>query len=245
MIKAKKILGVTLAAAALAATMSIGASADPSSVINLMPTDVNSITCDKGGGTVEMNGSSVVFKAGAEESHFTYPVTMQVDMTVSDYIYFGMESTGAWDIKWKSTALNGDVNPGFSADFGGTFGKVGEAGPDQYGTLIMEGTYSPGDVEINSAGAYTWNSNLQMCIRDRGGRHTPFFNNYRPQFYFRTTDVTGVITLPEGVEMCMPGDNVEMDVELITPIAIEEGLRFAIREGGRTVGSGVVTKINS
>ena len=77
-----------------------------------------------------------------------------------------------------------------------------------------------------------------------GGRHTPFFNNYRPQFFFRTTDVTGVITLPEGVEMCMPGDNVEMDVELITPIAIEEGLRFAIREGGRTVGSGVVIKIN-
>ena len=76
-----------------------------------------------------------------------------------------------------------------------------------------------------------------------GGRHTPFFNNYRPQFFFRTTDVTGVIKLPEGVEMCMPGDNVEMDVELITPIAIEEGLRFAIREGGRTVGSGVVTKI--
>ena len=87
----------------------------------------------------------------------------------------------------------------------------------------------------------------QVYVRskDEGGRHTPFFNNYRPQFYFRTTDVTGVITLPEGVEMCMPGDNVEMDVELITPIAIEEGLRFAIREGGRTVGSGVVTKINS
>ena len=81
-------------------------------------------------------------------------------------------------------------------------------------------------------------------VKDEGGRHTPFFNNYRPQFYFRTTDVTGVITLPEGTEMCMPGDNVEMDVELITPIAIEEGLRFAIREGGRTVGSGVVTKIN-
>ena len=79
--------------------------------------------------------------------------------------------------------------------------------------------------------------------KDEGGRHTPFFNNYRPQFFFRTTDVTGIIKLPEGVEMCMPGDNVEMDVELITPIAIEEGLRFAIREGGRTVGSGVVTKI--
>ena len=86
---------------------------------------------------------------------------------------------------------------------------------------------------------------VYVLNKEEGGRHTPFFNNYRPQFYFRTTDVTGVITLPEGTEMCMPGDNVEMDVELITPIAIEEGLRFAIREGGRTVGSGVVTKINA
>ena len=86
---------------------------------------------------------------------------------------------------------------------------------------------------------------VYVLTKDEGGRHTPFFNNYRPQFYFRTTDVTGVIKLPEGVEMCMPGDNVTMDVELITPIAIEEGLRFAIREGGRTVGSGVVTAINS
>ena len=84
---------------------------------------------------------------------------------------------------------------------------------------------------------------VYVLKKDEGGRHTPFFNNYRPQFFFRTTDVTGIIKLPEGVEMCMPGDNVEMDVELITPIAIEEGLRFAIREGGRTVGSGVVTKI--
>ena len=86
---------------------------------------------------------------------------------------------------------------------------------------------------------------VYILNKEEGGRHTPFFNNYRPQFYFRTTDVTGVITLPEGTEMCMPGDNVEMDVELITPIAIEEGLRFAIREGGRTVGSGVVTKVNN
>ncbi len=85
---------------------------------------------------------------------------------------------------------------------------------------------------------------VYVLTKDEGGRHTPFFNNYRPQFYFRTTDVTGVISLPEGTEMCMPGDNVVMDVELITPIAIEEGLRFAIREGGRTVGSGVVTGIN-
>ena len=85
---------------------------------------------------------------------------------------------------------------------------------------------------------------VYVLTKEEGGRHTPFFNNYRPQFYFRTTDVTGVIALPEGTEMCMPGDNIDMSVELITPIAIEEGLRFAIREGGRTVGSGVVTKIN-
>ena len=84
---------------------------------------------------------------------------------------------------------------------------------------------------------------VYVLSKEEGGRHTPFFTNYRPQFYFRTTDVTGTITLDEGVEMCMPGDNVEINVELITPIAIEEGLRFAIREGGHTVGSGVVTKI--
>ena len=85
---------------------------------------------------------------------------------------------------------------------------------------------------------------VYVLSKDEGGRHTPFFNNYRPQFYFRTTDVTGVVNLPAGTEMCMPGDNITMDVELITPIAIEAGLRFAIREGGRTVGSGVVTAIN-
>jgi elongation factor Tu len=85
---------------------------------------------------------------------------------------------------------------------------------------------------------------VYVLSKEEGGRHTPFFNNYRPQFYFRTTDVTGVISLPAGTEMCMPGDNVDMDVELITPIAIEKGLRFAIREGGRTVGSGVVIEIN-
>ena len=86
---------------------------------------------------------------------------------------------------------------------------------------------------------------VYILKKEEGGRHTPFFNNYRPQFYFRTTDVTGVIELPAGTEMCMPGDNVEINVELITPIAIEEGLRFAIREGGRTVGSGIVTAINA
>ena len=86
---------------------------------------------------------------------------------------------------------------------------------------------------------------VYVLTKDEGGRHTPFFNNYRPQFYFRTTDVTGVITLPEGTEMCMPGDNVDMKVELITPIAIENGLRFAIREGGRTVGSGVVIAVEA
>lgn len=84
---------------------------------------------------------------------------------------------------------------------------------------------------------------VYVLTKEEGGRHTPFFSNYRPQFYFRTTDVTGVVNLPEGVEMCMPGDNVTMEIELITPIAIEEGLRFAIREGGHTVGAGVVTEI--
>ena len=86
-------------------------------------------------------------------------------------------------------------------------------------------------------------SQVYVLTKDEGGRHTPFFSNYRPQFYFRTTDVTGIITLPEGTEMCMPGDNVMMHVELLTPVAMEEGLRFAIREGGRTVGSGVVSNI--
>ena len=86
---------------------------------------------------------------------------------------------------------------------------------------------------------------VYVLSKEEGGRHTPFFNGYRPQFYFRTTDVTGVITLPEGTEMVMPGDNVQMEIELITPIAVEEGLRFAIREGGRTVGAGVVTAINA
>ena len=90
----------------------------------------------------------------------------------------------------------------------------------------------------------TFKGQVYVLTKDEGGRHTPFFNNYRPQFYFRTTDVTGVISLPEGTEMCMPGDNVDMDVELLKPIAIEKGLRFAIREGGRTVGSGVVIAIN-
>ena len=84
---------------------------------------------------------------------------------------------------------------------------------------------------------------VYILSKDEGGRHTPFFNNYRPQFYFRTTDVTGVISLPDGVEMVKPGDNIEIAVELIAPIAMEKGLRFAIREGGRTVGAGRVTKI--
>ena len=98
----------------------------------------------------------------------------------------------------------------------------------------------PGTIHPHKA----FRGQVYVLKKDEGGRHTPFFNNYRPQFFFRTTDVTGVITLPEGTEMCMPGDNVEMDVELIEPIAIEKGLRFAIREGGRTVGSGVVIEID-
>jgi elongation factor Tu len=89
-----------------------------------------------------------------------------------------------------------------------------------------------------------FNASVYILKKEEGGRHTPFFNGYRPQFYFRTTDVTGVVTLPEGTEMCMPGDNITVAVELITPIAMDEGLRFAIREGGRTVGAGVVTAIS-
>ncbi len=98
----------------------------------------------------------------------------------------------------------------------------------------------PGSIQPHTK----FSGQVYVLKKEEGGRHTPFFNNYRPQFYFRTTDVTGVVTLPADKEMCMPGDNVTMNVELITPIAIEEGLRFAIREGGRTVGSGVVTSIN-
>jgi elongation factor Tu len=88
-----------------------------------------------------------------------------------------------------------------------------------------------------------FSAQVYVLSKEEGGRHTPFFNGYRPQFYFRTTDVTGVVTLPSGVEMVMPGDNTELTVELITPIAMEEGLRFAIREGGRTVGAGKIIKI--
>ena len=105
----------------------------------------------------------------------------------------------------------------------------------QRGQVIAE----PGTIHPHTK----FEGQVYVLTKDEGGRHTPFFNNYRPQFYFRTTDVTGVISLPAGTEMCMPGDNVVMNVELITPIAVEEGLRFAIREGGHTVGSGVVTKI--
>jgi len=98
----------------------------------------------------------------------------------------------------------------------------------------------PGSIKPHTA----FKGEVYVLKKEEGGRHTPFFNGYRPQFYFRTTDVTGVVTLPAGTEMVMPGDNVSMEIALITPIAMDEGLRFAIREGGRTVGAGVVTKIN-
>ncbi|GAA4260219.1 elongation factor Tu [Dietzia aurantiaca] len=124
----------------------------------------------------------------------------------------------------------------------------GEAG-DNVGLLVRG--LKREDVErgqvVIKPGAYTPHTTFEgqayILSKDEGGRHTPFFNNYRPQFYFRTTDVTGVVTLPEGTEMVMPGDNTEMSVELIQPVAMDEGLRFAIREGGRTVGAGQVTKI--
>jgi len=107
---------------------------------------------------------------------------------------------------------------------------------------------SPGSTISVPSGTNTphteFEGQVYILSKDEGGRHTPFFNNYRPQFYFRTTDVTGVVHLPEGTEMVLPGDNTEMKIELIQPIAMEEGLKFAIREGGRTVGAGRVTKIN-
>ena len=126
--------------------------------------------------------------------------------------------------------------------------EYAEAG-DNVGTLlrgITKGEVERGQVLAapNSIKPHTkFKGQVYVLSKEEGGRHTPFFNNYRPQFYFRTTDVTGVINLPAGVDMCMPGDNIDMDVELIMPIAIEEGLRFAIREGGRTVGSGVVIAV--
>lgn len=112
----KKVLGAVLSAAALTATMSMGAMAE-SATVNLMPADISAITCGEGG-TVEMDGSSVVFKAGAADTSFTYAVDTQVDMTATEWLYFGINATGGWDIKWTSTGLNNDVNPGVSADFG-------------------------------------------------------------------------------------------------------------------------------
>ena len=120
-----------------------------------------------------------------------------------------------------------------------------EAG-DNIGALLRGDDVQRGQV-LAAPGSITphtkFKAEVYVLSKDEGGRHTPFFTNYRPQFYFRTTDVTGVVNLPEGTEMVMPGDNVEMTVELIAPIAIEDGTRFSIREGGRTVGSGVVTEI--
>ena len=112
-------------------------------------------------------------------------------------------------------------------------------GIDRTGIVRGQVVAKPGSVTCH----HKFTAQVYVLTKDEGGRHTPFFNNYRPQFYFRTTDVTGVISLPEGTEMCMPGDNVEMGVELIHPIAMEQGLTFAIREGGRTVGSGRVATI--
>ena len=110
-----------------------------------------------------------------------------------------------------------------------------EQGRDRAGEVLAK----PGSITPHTK----FKAEVYVLTKEEGGRHTPFFKGYRPQFYFRTTDVTGSVELPEGVEMVMPGDNVQMTIELITPIAMEEGLRFAIREGGRTVGAGVVTKI--
>ena len=112
-------------------------------------------------------------------------------------------------------------------------------GIDRYKSELGQVVAKPGTVTCHKK----FTAQVYVLTKDEGGRHTPFFNNYRPQFYFRTTDVTGLISLPEGTEMCMPGDNIEMTVELIHPVAMEQGLTFAIREGGRTVGSGRVSSV--
>ena len=131
----------------------------PGKTVDLMPGDVSAITNDAGG-TAEKQGNSIVFKAGDTDTIFTYPIAVPVNMLETPYFYFGMTSTGTWDISWRSTALNGNVNPGLSADFGTVFGKTGEPGSNQYGTPIDAGSYAPGDVEIDASGAYTWNDNL-------------------------------------------------------------------------------------
>ncbi|MGN0692069.1 MAG: elongation factor Tu, partial [Oscillospiraceae bacterium] len=152
-----------------------------------------------------------------------------------------VEIVGLTDEK-KSTVVTGIEMFRKLLDFAEAGDNIGALlrGIDRKGIERGQVLCKPGSIHPHTKFA----GQVYVLKKEEGGRHTPFFNNYRPQFYFRTTDVTGVITLPADKEMCMPGDNVSIDVELITPIAIEEGLRFAIREGGRTVGSGVVTKIN-
>ncbi len=155
----KKILAVAMCATVVSATGAMMASAEGATPVNLMPGDVSAITCGAGGSVDEKDGA-VVFKAGSSDTSFTYALNTDVDLLATEWVYFDMTATGGWDIKWTSTALKGDVNPGLSADFGNLFGKVAEAGPDQYGTLIEGGTFAPGDVEVGIAGAYTWNQNL-------------------------------------------------------------------------------------
>ena len=151
-----------------------------------------------------------------------------------------VEIVGLSDEK-KSTVVTGLEMFRKTLDYAEAGDNIGALlrGVDRNGVERGQVLAKPGSIHPHTK----FKGQVYVLTKDEGGRHTPFFNNYRPQFYFRTTDVTGIITLPEGTEMCMPGDNVEMSVELITPIAIEKGLRFAIREGGRTVGSGAVTDI--
>ena len=152
-----------------------------------------------------------------------------------------VEIVGLTDEK-KKTVVTGIEMFGKTLDYAEAGDNIGALLRGIQRTEIERGQVlsKPGSIHPHTK----FKGQVYVLTKDEGGRHTPFFNNYRPQFYFRTTDVTGTITLPEGTEMCMPGDNVVMSVELITPIAIEQGLRFAIREGGRTVGSGVVTEID-
>lgn len=153
----KKTLAVVMSAAVLSTAGVMMASAD--ATVNLMPADVSAIICGEGG-TVETQDGSIVFKAGSADTSFTYVVTSQVDMLTTDYLYFDLTATGGWDIKWVSTALNGDVNPGVSADFGNFFGKDNATPETMYGTLLDAATVVPEDLAIQVSGAYTWNANL-------------------------------------------------------------------------------------
>ena len=156
----KKILAVAMCATVVSATGAMMASAEGAAPVNLMPGDVSAITCGAGGSVEEKDGA-LVFKAGSADTSFTYALNADVDLLATEWLYFDLTATGGWDIKWTSTALNGDLNPGVSADFGNYFGKDNASPETTFGTLIESGTYVTNEeLMVGIAGAYTWNNNL-------------------------------------------------------------------------------------